>query len=344
MDVAVCGAQMPFVTGGAELHQDNLVAALRERGHRAELVRLPVAWEKGRLLDPPLAWRLLPLDVDLVIATNFPSYFVRHPCKVVWLFHQHRGAYDAADADWSDFGPDDAALETQRQLVEWDNRALEEAERLFTTSGVVADRLARFNGLTGTPLAHPPPLADQLRPGSYGDYVLLPTRLESNKRPGLAVESLAHVPGSVRSVVAGRGSLAADLRRTVARLGLADRVSLPGFVPDAELVELYAGALAVIYAPVDEDYGYVTLQAFLAGKPVITSSDAGGVLEWVEDGVTGLVTDGSPTGVGAAVARLDADRGLARRLGEAGRERVRDLAWGPVVDRLLGLAPDRPGA
>jgi len=341
VDVAVCGAQVPFVTGGAELHQENLVTALRERGHRAELVRVPVAWEKGRLLDAPLAWRLLPLDVDLVIATNFPSYFVRHPRKVVWLFHQHRGAYDAADADWSDFGPDDAALETQRQLVEWDNRALGEAERLFTTSGVVADRLARYNGLTGTPLPHPPPLADRLRPGPYGDYVLLPTRLESNKRPELAVECLAHVPTAVHSVVAGRGSLAATLSASVARLGLAGRVSLPGFVPNDELVELYAGALAVIYAPADEDYGYVTLQAFLAGKPVVTSADAGGVLEWVEDGVSGLVTDGTAAGIGAAVARLHADRGLARRLGEAGRERVRDLAWGPVVDRLLGVDASR---
>ena len=58
-------------------------------------------------------------------------------------------------------------------------------------------------------------------------------------------------------------------------------------MPDERLIELYANALAVVYAPIDEDYGYVTLQAFLAGKPVITSSDSGGVLEWVEDGVTG---------------------------------------------------------
>src|ERR1700712_2634067 len=156
MDIVVCGAQVPFVRGGAELHMDNLVTALTAAGHRAELVRLPVAWEKGRLFDSPLAWRMLPIDADLVIATNFPSYFVRHPRKVVWLFHQHRGAYDAADAEWSDFGPDPVSLETQRQLVEWDNRALDEAAHVFTTSGVVADRLARYNG-PSRPAPHPPP-------------------------------------------------------------------------------------------------------------------------------------------------------------------------------------------
>jgi glycosyltransferase involved in cell wall biosynthesis len=336
VDVVVCGAQKPFVRGGAELHQENLVAQIAAAGHRAELVRLPVAWEKDRLFDAPLAWRLVPIDADVVIATNFPSYFVRHPRKVVWLFHQHRGAYDAADASWSDFGMDDDALETQRLLGEWDNRALEEAERLYTTSGVVAARLRRFNGLEGRPLYHPPPLHDRLHPGPFGDYVFCATRLEANKRPQLLVDGLLHARPEVRSVIAGRGELLQELEAGVRRNDLAGRVELRGFVSDQELVDLYAGALAVVYAPSDEDYGYVTLQAFRAGKPVITAKDSGGVLEWVSDGVTGLVTDGSPESIGAAVDRLAGDRALAERMGAAGLERVRDLSWDPVVRELLG--------
>jgi glycosyltransferase involved in cell wall biosynthesis len=324
VDVVVCGAQKPFLRGGAELLQENLVAAVAAEGHRVGL------------FDAPLAWRLVPLDADLVIATNFPSYFVRHPRKVVWLLHQHRGAYDAADAAWSDFGPDDGALEVQRLLSEWDNRALEEAERLYTISGVVADRLRDFNGLAAKPLYHPPPLHDRLVPGPFGDYVFCATRLDANKRPELLVDSLSHASPEVRAVVAGRGQLLDDLVARVRRQDLGDRVELRGFVPDEELVGLFAGALAVVYAPSDEDYGYVTLQAFLAGKPVVTADDAGGVLEWVEDGVTGLVTDGSPEAMGAAIDRLAADRALAERLGAAGRERVLGLRWGPVVQELLG--------
>lgn len=338
MRIVVCGAQKPFMYGGAEQHQENLVAELRTRGHEADLVRIPVAWEKGRLFDSPLAWRLVPIDADLVIATNFPSYFVRHPNKVVWLFHQHRGAYDGAEsgADWSDFGTDDDALESQRMLTEWDNRALGEARRVFTTSGVVADRLRRYNGLDADPLYHPPPLAEQLRPGDFGDYVLSVGRFDSNKRPGLVVEALPHAPAHIRAVAAGRGVLLDEVRSRAVELGVAGRADLPGFVPDEQVVELFAGALAVVYAPTDEDYGYVTLQAFLAGKPVITATDSGGVLEWVRDGETGIVTDGSPEQIGAAVARLDADRALARKLGEAGRASVAGLGWQPVVDALLG--------
>jgi glycosyltransferase involved in cell wall biosynthesis len=320
--------------GGAEQAMEGLVEALERAGHRAELVRLPTAWDAGRIFDAALAWRLVPVDADLVVATNFPSYFVRHPRKVVWLFHQHRGAYDAADAAWSDVGLDDDSLETQRLLATWDAAALEEARHVFALSGVVADRLARFNGLAAEPLYPPPPLHDRLAPGEPGDEVFTVTRLEQNKRPGLLVEAMAHVSGPVRAAVAGKGSAAAELAATVERLRLGDRVALLGYVDDDELVRRLTGALAVVYAPVDEDYGLVTLQAFLAGVPVITATDSGGVLEWVEDGVTGLVTDGTPEGVAAAIDRLAADRELARKLGAAGRERAAALDWDAVVARL----------
>lgn len=336
MKICVCGALLPFVRGGAELHQENLVEALRRAGHEADLVRLPTAWDRARIFDAALAWRLVPIDADLVIATNFPSYFVRHPRKHVWLFHQHRAAYDAADSPWSDFGLDCEALEAQRLLVEWDNIALEEATRRFTTSHEVARRLERFNGITGEPLYHPPPLHDELHEGPFGDYVFCATRLERNKRPDLLVDALPHLRTPTRVVIAGRGTLHQVLRSRARSTGTAARLELPGFVPDGDLIALYAGALAVVYAPFEEDYGYVTLQAFLAGKPVITASDSGGVLEWVEHEVTGLVTDGSPAAIAAAIDRLADDREAAARMGAEGRRRAAALSWDRVVATLIG--------
>jgi glycosyltransferase involved in cell wall biosynthesis len=92
----------------------------------------------------------------------------------------------------------------------------------------------------------------------------------------------------------------------------------------------------VVYAPFEEDYGYVTLQAFLAGKPVITARDAGGVREWVEHEVTGLVTDGSPAGIAAAIDRLADDPEAAARMGAEGRRRAAALSWDRVVATLIG--------
>jgi glycosyltransferase involved in cell wall biosynthesis len=335
MDIVVCGAQIPFTRGGAELHMENLVEHLRADGHQAELVRLPSAWDRHRIFDAALAWRMVPIDADLVIATNFPSYFVRHPRKVVWLFHQHRAAYDAAGTPWSDFTDDEHGLDVQARLIEWDNHALAEATRRFTTSAEVAARLRRYNGLDAEPLYHPPPLHDRLAPGPTGDYVFCATRLESNKRPGLMVEAARRATSGTRVLIAGSGSLRGELEGKVAADGTTDRVELLGFVDDEQLVELYAGALAVIYVPFEEDYGYVTLQAFLAGKPVITAADSGGVLEWVVDGETGFVTDGTPEGIARAVDALAADPDRAAAMGAAGRERALAIGWPNVVERLL---------
>jgi glycosyltransferase involved in cell wall biosynthesis len=339
MDICVCGTQVPFTSGGAELLVENLVTALREEGHRVETVLLPTAWDRDRILDAATAWRLVPLDFELAITLNFPSYFARHPRKVAWLLHQHRAAYDALDQPWSDFGLDDVSLEMHRMLVEWDTVALSEADRRYTISGVVSDRLARFNGLDSTPLYHPPPLADRLHDGPFGDEIVCVTRLEANKRPDLFVDAFAQVSGPVRGGLLGKGSLLDDLRARAAAQtadGRGRPVEVAGFVDDDTLVERLAHARAVVYPPLDEDYGYATLQAFVAGKPVITAPDSGGVLEWVEHEVTGLVTDGTTRGMAEAIDRLAEDVDLAERLGAAGQARVASLSWRQVVHTLTG--------
>lgn len=335
MDVLVCATQVPHMRGGLELLVEGLVRALGEAGHRAEAVRIPAAWDRDRLLDAPTAWRMVPLDADVVIPVNFPAHFARHPRKVVWLAHQHRAAYDGIDQPWSDLGLDDTSLEVQRQLTEWDIAALGEAVARFTISGVVSDRMERYCGLDSTPVYHPPPLAGRLHPSPLGDRIVSVGRLEQNKRPGLLVDGLSASTRGVGGVLAGTGSLRDDLATAGAALLDAGRLEMPGYVSDDVSIGLFHDALAVLYAPYDEDYGYVTLEAFLAGKPVVTTHDAGGVLEWVEDGVTGLVTDGTPEGLGDAFDRLDADRALAARLGAAGRARAESLGWSETVAQLL---------
>src|SRR6266568_9031772 len=101
MRIAVCAPQVPFERGGAEIFADDLVAELRARDHDADLVTVPYKWYPGeRVLSQAFLWRLLDLDeadgrtVDLVIATKFPSYAVRHVNKVGWLLNQFRQAYE----------------------------------------------------------------------------------------------------------------------------------------------------------------------------------------------------------------------------------------------------------
>ena len=317
--VLVCEAQVPFVHGGAELHVRGLVGELMRRSYRVERVSVPFKWyPKEELLTQAAAWRMIDLSesngepIDAVIATKFPTYFVRHPNKITWLFHQYRAIYDLCGTPFSEFDHTERDVRLRDRLIALDNDMLAESKRLFTNARNTAARLAQYNGLTAEPLYHPPPLAARLAPGPYGDYVLSVGRLEANKRVDLIVGAIAHAP-RVRLVVVGEGPLRARLEQTAIDAGVADRVTFAGRVDEHDLVALYAGALAVVFPPFDEDYGFITLEAFLARKPVVTTIDAGGPLEFVEDGVSGLVVEPAADAIGAAIARLAADRARADR-------------------------------
>jgi glycosyltransferase involved in cell wall biosynthesis len=274
--------------------------------------------------------------IDVLIATRFPTWFARHPRKIAWLIHQHRPAYELFGTPYSDFtaGGEDARL--RREIVDLDSRMLGECERIVTNAQNTANRLQHFNGITARPLYHPPPFADRLREGVYGDYVLVVARLEPLKRVDLAIRAMAHIPAPTRMIIVGDGSQRAALEREAAQSGAGDRIEFAGAVWGDAVANLYADALAVLYAPFDEDYGYVTLEAFLAAKPVITAADSGGPLEFVVDGTSGFVCDPDARAMAAAANRLAADRALAERLGRAGQSVARAITWDGVIEQLLG--------
>lgn len=340
--VLVCETQVPFVRGGAELLVQQLVGELRQRGFETERVSVPFKWyPKDELLPHAAAWGLLDLSesngrpVDLLVATKFPTYLARHPRKVCWLVHQHRAAYELASTPYSDFAHDELDVALRDRLMAIDERALGECAARYTISRTVTARLARYNGLDSTPLYHPPLLARHLSPGLYGDYVLSVARLEQNKRVDLAVRSVAHWPEPLRLVVVGDGSQRALVERAAEEAGVRARVSFLGAIGDEALPALYREALAVMYVPYDEDYGLVTLEAFLAAKPVITASDSGGTLEFVDDGITGLVVPPEPDALGGAVAALHTARARAASLGDAGRTLAGAITWDHVIERLV---------
>lgn len=342
MKVAVATTQDLFVGGGgAASHAGGLVRALSSLGHDVETVQLPFGWSsKVEVLRQAYQWRLLDLrdsGADLVVTLKFPAFYVRASRKVAWILHQHRPLYDNFDVpEYSAFSSRHAEDVAIRDAVRrWDNLYLGDMRRIFTNSRTVAERLRRYNGLDGEPLYHPPP-GERLHPGEFGDYVLWVGRLEANKRPGLLLQALARTRRPVRAVYAGDGALREALRAESRRLGVEPRVDFRGFVSEAERVALYAGALAVVYAPFNEDLGYVTLEAFLAEKPVITTLDAGGPLEFVRDGVNGFVAR-DPSGMAAAIDAYAADVALARHHGRAGRQTYADKipAWPQVCAKLL---------
>ncbi len=299
--------------------------------------------ERFDLVRGALAWRSLDVtevgggSVDAVIATRFPSYAVRHPNKIVWLIHQYRQAYDQFGTVYSDFTSAPEDRRTREVIARIDSVGLTEARKVFANSQTVASRLYRFNGITSEPLYHPPPLVGRYRSGTPGNAVLWVGRLDRWKRPALLLEALPHAP-EVRAIFVGSGPEEARLRTLARELGVAGRVDWAGSVDDEALLGLYSAARIVAVTAAGEDLGYVPLEAFLSGRPVLTTEDAGGPLEFVRDGETGIVTAPRPEAIGVAL-RLAWDRtDVLAAMGEAGRRRAALLDWDGPIAALLAAA------
>lgn len=164
------------------------------------------------------------------------------------------------------------------------------------------------------------------------EYFLTASRFYPSKRIDLLIDAYRRTAIPLAFKIAGTGGEEARLRERAAG---DSRIEFPGFVSDAELVELYSRAMAVPFAPQDEDFGYIALEAMLAGKPVITTHDSGGPMELVRDGVTGVVAAPDAACLARAFEQVYVERDWARGLGRNGREVAQAVGWPRVMEALL---------
>ena len=342
--VLVITSAPPLVEGGHLVIARALERALCEAGHRAEIVRTP-SNRFGRQASAYLANWMTDVGrtgggdrVDQVISLRYPSYAVRHPRHVCWLNHTMREYYDLWDQFSGGLSPQGRLKETVRRAAirAADTYLLRRhVTRLFAQSSTVQERLARYNGLRA-PVLHPPPPPRSYRTDGYGDYLFFASRLSPLKRADLLIEALAQPAARhVRCVIGGEGDQLPDLQRQARALGVDTRVTFTGQLDDADLVGHLARCRAVVFVPKREDYGFVTVEAFASGKPVITASDSGGPLDFVRDGGNGLTVAPTPADLARACARLTDDPVEAERLGQQGRKDVSELTWARTVRTLL---------
>lgn len=347
MKVAIASVQVPFISGGAELLAEQLRRQLVKRGHHADVITLPFKWYPAQaLLDCMEMGERLDLSevngekIDRVIALKFPAYYLRHPDKVVWLLHQHRQAYDLWQTRFGDLHGFDGGEKVRRIIKANDTRSLGEARGLYAISRNTAARLHEHNGLNAEVLYHPPADHERLHCQTYEPFIFYPSRIDGMKRQELLVEAARHLRSATQILLAGTGSADAlgRLRQQIARHDLGDRVKLLGFISTDEKIDYYARCLAVYFGAYDEDYGYVALEALWSGKPVLVHPDAGGPLEFIEDGHNGHVVAADPVALAERIDTLACRPDLARDMGHAGRASLKQhrIDWDHVVDTLLG--------
>lgn len=336
-------SQVPFVHGDAHDVGTHLVDHLRRHGAKAEALRLPVCWmPPERLIEEMLIACTLRLwNVDRVIALRFPSYLISHPDKVLWVLHQYRDAYEMWDQGRTPLCANPRGKQIRDAVVRADSLAFAQAQRIYASTRSIANRLRHYNAVRARVLC--PPLHDpELFTGGENEgYIIAPGTVDSTRRQTLLVQALRHAPGA-HLVIAGPPGTPADaelLERLIEEEGMSDRVRLDfRILTRAQLADLINRSLAVAYLPHDDDgTSSVPLEAFQAGKPLITTSDSAAVLEVVECGRTGLVAQPNPESLGEAL-RL-ASSALARTvsMGLAARQQqeARGTTWARVVERLL---------
>ena len=342
--VAVVTSTPLFVEGGHLVMARALVEAFRASGHDAELVLTPQN-RFGRQGAAYLAAWLTDVGmghnshrIDEVVSLRYPSFAVRHPNHVCWLNHTMREYYDQWDAFSAPLSWKGRIKEgTRRTLIHAADRYLltKNVRRVFALSGAVKARLERW-GHIASEVMYPPPPQREYRCEAYGDYIFAVSRLAPLKRLSLLIEALAAPEAAgIRCVIAGEGEEHTVLEHAIVTRGLASRVKLIGRIDERQLLDHLAQCRAVCFPPYDEDYGFVTVEAFASGKPVITCTDSGGPAELVRNNENGKVCAPRPGELAIALREVMENSPLAERLGKAAFQQVSNMTWERAVKRLL---------
>ncbi|SOE69844.1 Glycosyltransferase involved in cell wall bisynthesis [Burkholderia sp. D7] len=344
MKIALVSTFVPFLYGGARNIVEWLQAMLEKEGHQVERIYLPQIDAPDLLFEQMAAFRWIDLSsADRVICFRPQAHLIQHPHKILWFIHHIRAFYDLWENDLYRGCPDDEKHRGLRAaLHDADTAALLEAKHIFTNSRVVSERLKQFNGVDSEVLYPPVFEPERFYTRQYNDEIVCICRLEHHKRQHLLVAAMEFTETPVRLRLCGSSSGAAypeQLKRRIAELGVANRVTLENrWISEEEKANYFADCLASAYLPEDEDsYGYPSVEASHAAKAIITTTDSGGVLELVLDGVNGFVTEPSPRLLAAAMDKLYVDKTLARKLGAKALDRLSEIniSWSHVLRRLL---------
>lgn len=333
--VAILAALPPSgEQGGAERLYKGMLKGFSDLGCRVELINVPADESTfERILKNYEYCQNLDLsDYDMVVSTKVPTYAVRHPRHVLLLMHTVRVFDDMFTVAFPHASRD---LYVQRSRIHrLDFEAMRGVKARFAQAHEVVKRLYRWRGLEADVL-HPPLEFNEFKPGNGGDYFFLPGRLHPWKRVDLIIKAIRQSSLPLKFLIAGTGEAQEDLRR------IADgdpRIEFLGRISDERLVELYSGALAVPFVPAHEDYGYITLEAFASGKPVVTCADSGEPTFFVRNYETGLVAQPNPESLCQALEWMFTHRDQAAEMGRKGLHLVAGMSWRNTAIRLAQAA------
>ncbi|MFA5171086.1 MAG: glycosyltransferase family 4 protein [Sulfuriferula sp.] len=344
MKIALCSSAVPFINGGYRNIVDWLQIELLKAGHQVERIYLPHSDEPDLLLSQMAAYRWVDLtaSADRIICFRPPAHVIPHPHKILWFIHHIRVFYDLWDTPYRCFNDDEKHQNLRDVLHRADTAALGEAKQVFTNSHVVSDRLQRFNNV-GSKVLYPPVIQpERFHNQHFNDEIVYICRIVHHKRQHLLIEALRHTRTNVKLRICGKSDSDAytqELQELIAASKLEDRVHFESkWIPEEEKIQILSECLAAAYLPLDEDsYGYPSLEASHSSKPILTTTDAGGVTELVKHGYNGLIAAPKPEALAEAMDQLFLNRANTQQMGLNAAQRIIELniSWPHVLEQLL---------
>jgi glycosyltransferase involved in cell wall biosynthesis len=324
--------------GEAEALYDGMIRSFARTSNQVEMIEVIIDESSfDKILESYVRCYDLDLrDYDLVISTKAPTYMVRHHNHVSYLLHTIRVFYDMFQQE---FGTGTSDQHKQRRLI-----------HAFDAYGLHPNRVRKHFAIGFTPynrlaetepswckiafeVLHPPPYQMGFKEPAPGKYVFVPGRLHRWKRVDLVIQAFKYINQDIPLKIAGTGEDEATLRALAAG---DPRVEFLGRVSDEHLVDLYAGALVVPFVPINEDYGFITIEAFRSKKPVITCIDSGEPTYFVKNFETGFVVDPHPEAIAARINYFIDHPDVGIQMGEKGFSVVSHMNWDATTSRLLG--------
>ncbi len=369
----VAPSPIPFTIGGAEKLWAGIFNYINENTkNQCELIKVPTKensfWE---VLESYKRFYKLDLShFDMVISGKYPAWMARHKNHHIYMLHTLRGLYDTYPFKDEEIKSSNKKVKEILNFIQKEGEDLELffdmlfslknenlEENLLSFPGAFIKKIVHFldksamkniksvSAISKTVanrdyypkgvkvlVNYPPSSLKEFKNISY-DYFFTTSRLDSPKRIMDIIKAYKKIDTSIPLKIAGEG----PMKETLIREAKGDeRIEFLGFVSDEELIDLYAKALAVVFTPFKEDYGLVTIEAMKSQKCVITYEDSGGVVEFVEDGVSGFVARANDIeDLSSKMSYLAKNKDLAKELGKNAKERVKDIKWSVCISRLL---------
>lgn len=343
--------------------------------HQCELIKIPIQENNfWNLIDAYYSFHNLDVSCfDMVITGKYPGWMVHHDNHQLYMLHCLRGLYDIYPFKVEPLGvshehpgvdrvlkyldkkdttvaqmfellfelKDDASVPVEfygfpgpfiREIIHFfDQKAMSRVRNFFAISHTVSNRVDYFPENAPVKVIYPPSILSGFKNRS-SKYFFTVSRLDDLKRVEMIIKAYLLTKTDIPLKIAGTGHLSESLKQLAKH---DKRIEFLGFVTDRDLVEYYANAFAVVFIPFDEDYGLVTIEAMMCENPVLTFTDSGGVLEFVEHGKTGLVCSPDVHGLAANIEYLAQNPEICRTMGKNARKKVQSITWDQSMEVFL---------